>query len=82
MISLSVAFILALGTADDAGPRCATGPVVDGVPVIYCPEKWDVNPYVLRRSFFEEPTLRPEFRDRVLVKPARKRSKPEMDITE
>ncbi len=70
------------GEATQPQPSCARGPVVDGLPVIYCPEKWDVNPYVLRRPFFETPMLRPDFRERVLVRPPKMLYRPKRDVTE
>lgn len=66
-----VLIILALGSAtDDTAPRCASGPVVDGVPVIYCPEN------LLSRPYFEVPTLRP------LQPRLRKTYRPKRDVTE
>lgn len=78
---------LALGAADSTAPKCTTGPVVDGLPVIYCPETWcyrdgECKTGALSRPFFEAPMLRPDFRNRIHSVPPRKLYRPKRDVTE
>lgn len=73
--------ILASANGEYSGvPICKSGPVADGLPVIYCPEQWNTGE--LSRPIFEAPMLRPDFRERVLVPPRRMMFRPKRDVTE
>lgn len=76
-----LAVVLAFGSAD------RTPANNDGCTTVYCPETWcyrdgECRTGALSRPMFEAPTLRPDFRERILQTPRRKLYRPARDVTE